>query len=447
MGQPPRVLRRRHIHFLIIGGSALLGLIALFNPSIDAIATRHAAATPSPAAHSAAPPVAVPLALPATETKPTASQQQTQVVRWDDVTVRSGDTLAAIFGRLKFSPNELYAVMAADRNKTATLKQLLPGQALRFGSDGEHRLTAMQYKIDRLTRLEIDRSDNGFSARNIKRPVETRLAYASGTIDSSLFAAGQKAGLSDAVVMQLATIFGWDVDFALDIRHGDSFTVLYEQQYLDGEKLADGNIIAAEFVNQGTTYSAIRFTDPAGNGGYYTPAGLSMRKAFLRSPVDFYRISSRFQRERLNPVLHIRRPHLGVDYAAPTGTPIKAAGDGKIIFRGRKGGYGNVIVIQHTGVYRTLYGHMSRFRGGLSVGSQVRQGQVIGYVGMTGLATGPHLHYEFLVNGVHRNPLTVKLPNASPIAAKYRAAFEAQARTLMARLDTVKRTTLALNTP
>ncbi len=277
--------------------------------------------------------------------------------------------------------------------------------------------------------------------------METRLAYASGTIDSSLFAAGQKAGLSDTVVMQLAAIFGWDVDFALDIRHGDSFTVLYEQQYLDGEKLADGNIIAAEFINQGTAYNAIRFTDPSGNGGYYTPAGLSMRKAFLRSPVDFYRISSRFQRERLNPVLHIRRPHLGVDYAAPTGTPIKAAGDGKIIFRGRKGGYGNVIIIQHTGVYRTLYGHMSRFRGGLSVGSHVRQGQVIGYVGMTGLATGPHLHYEFLVNGTHRNPLTVKLPNASPIAAKYRAAFEAQAKTLMARLDTVKRTTLALNTP
>ena len=238
-------------------------------------------------------------------------------------------------------------------------------------------------------------------------------------------------------------MFGWDVDFALDIRKGDSFSLLFEQHYLDGEKLRDGKILAAEFTNQGNKYRAILFTDPEGNSQYYSEDGKSMRKAFLRSPVDFRRISSTFQRERFHPVLGKKRPHRGVDYAAASGTPIKAAGDGKVIFRGVKGGYGNTVVLQHGSNITTLYAHMSRFRKGVTSGSRVKQGQTIGYVGKSGLATGPHLHYEFRINGVHRNPLTVKLPDAAPIQAKYKAEFMEQSRQLLAQLDLFKRVQVA----
>ncbi|HKJ77578.1 MAG TPA: peptidoglycan DD-metalloendopeptidase family protein, partial [Gammaproteobacteria bacterium] len=274
--------------------------------------------------------------------------------------------------------------------------------------------------------------------------VESRTAHATGTIETSLFEAGREAGLSDRTIMELAYIFGWDVDFALDIRAGDRFTILYEEQFLDGEKLRNGPILAAEFINRGRVVRAVRFTDPSGHTDYYSPEGRSMRKAFLRSPVDFRRISSRFQRERFHPVLGKKRPHRGVDYAANVGTPIKASGDGKIVFRGWKGGYGRAVILRHGGRYTTLYGHMSRFRGGLRTGSRVKQGQVIGYVGASGLATGPHLHYEFRVNGVHRDPLKVELPKAEPIRKAYRDDFRQASKPLLAQLEVLQRTRVAL---
>jgi murein DD-endopeptidase MepM/ murein hydrolase activator NlpD len=430
-------LRRRSIHALILGGAAFIGLVALLQPADDAAATRNEA------------PQSLSLPLPSAVTAPTPEVEVAQVAElpWQDIKVRSGDTLSAIFDRLKLSPRELYALMGADRAMTATLRQILPGQVLRFQIDDEQRqLNALHYRIDPLTTLVVERSADGFSTRHVTRQLENRLAYSSATIETSLFAAGQRTGLSDGLLMELATIFGWDIDFALDIRSGDQFTVLYEQSFLDGEHLRDGNILAAEFVNQGLAYRAIRFEDPQGNTSYYTPDGLSMRKAFLRSPVDFNRISSGFQPERFHPVLGIKRPHRGVDYAAPVGTPIKASGDGRLEFIGTKGGYGKTVVLQHGGAYRTLYAHMSRFRPGLAAGTRVKQGQIIGYVGKTGIATGPHLHYEFLVNGVHRNPLTVKLPTAAPIPAQYKDEFQQQAQMRLAQLEAVKQTTLAMNT-
>ena len=237
---------------------------------------------------------------------------------------------------------------------------------------------------------------------------------------------------------------GWR-NFALDIRAGDQFSLVYEEQYLHGKKLHDGNILAAEFINQDHSYRAVRFTDDKGHSGYYTPDGKSVRKAFLRTPVDFKRISSRFSMHRKHPKLNKIRAHKGVDYAAARGTPIRATGDGKVIYRGVKGGYGNVVILQHGTKYSTLYGHMSRFARGVYSGRQVHQGQIIGYVGMTGLATGPHLHYEFRVNGVHRNPLTVHLPDAAPLPKQYRDTFDNTSRPLLAQLDTLKRTMLALN--
>jgi murein DD-endopeptidase MepM/ murein hydrolase activator NlpD len=272
----------------------------------------------------------------------------------------------------------------------------------------------------------------------VHRTPERRISNASGTINSSLFVAAQKAGLPDNLTMELANIFGWDIDFALDIREGDKFTILYEELYLDGEKVENGDILAAEFINSGKIFQAIRYTDQGGNTDYYSPDGKSMRKQFLRTPVEFSRISSGFSLGRKHPVLNRIRAHKGVDYAASTGTPIKATANGKIIHRGSKGGYGNAIIIQHGTQYSTLYAHMSRYKGGLRKGSRVKQGQIIGYVGSSGLATGPHLHYEFRVNGVHRDPLRVKLPGAPPLDKKYMADFKVKASNMIARLDRVR---------
>jgi murein DD-endopeptidase MepM/ murein hydrolase activator NlpD len=237
------------------------------------------------------------------------------------------------------------------------------------------------------------------------------------------------------MTMELASIFGWDIDFALDIRKGDEFVVLYDELYLDGEKVGEGHILAATFINQGKTYQAVRYTDGSGVTDYYSPDGKVMHKTFLRTPVEYTRISSGFSLGRLHPILNRIRAHKGVDYAAPTGTPVKVTANGKIIFEGRKGGYGNTVIVQHGNHYSTLYGHLSRFSSGLSSGSSVRQGQVIGYVGMTGLATGPHLHYEFRIDGVHHDPLTVKLPGSEPLDKAYLADFREKAASLTSKLD------------
>jgi murein DD-endopeptidase MepM/ murein hydrolase activator NlpD len=364
---------------------------------------------------------------------------------WQTVMVKSGDSLAGIFDRMGLTPEVVHAVVSSGP-EAGNLKSLLPGETLRFDIQAGE-LKRLDYTMDPTRILEVTHSDSGFSSSLVVRTPEVRLAHASGVIDTSLYAAGLNAGLSEALIMQMADIFGWDVDFALDIRQGDHFLVLYEERFVDGKKLGDGDILAAEFINDGKIVRALKYTDPSGHTDYYSPDGRSMRKTFLRSPVDFRRISSRFQRERFHPVLGIRRPHQGVDYAAAIGTPVKASGDGKVVFAGVKGGYGNAVIIQHGGAYSTLYGHLSRFNKAARTGSHVRQGQVIGYVGRTGIATGPHLHYEFRVNGVHRNPLTVKLPDASPINKSYEAQFREHADSMMAQLSLLGQVQVAAREP
>jgi murein DD-endopeptidase MepM/ murein hydrolase activator NlpD len=442
-------LVNRKAHWIGLATSvAILGSIfALITD--NATATRADAQTLVEAAeHSISPGntrITLPLAIPAGDSQQIYTEPQTETsdVQWKTATVKSGDSLALIFAKQGLSPQQLDRLMRSDKS-TAALKRLMPGQQFRFGiQNGE--LQKLVYKIDELNTLKVNRDDDGnFDVATDTRQMETRVTNASGVIDSSLFLAGQQAGLSDNLIMELAGIFGWDVDFALDIRSGDRFTLVYEEQFLDGQKKRDGNILAAEFVNRGKTYRALRYTDARGVSDYYSPDGRSMRKAFIRTPVDFTRISSRFG-SRFHPTLKKRKNHHGVDYAAPRGTPIKAAGDGKMIFVGRKGGYGKTVIIQHGGKYSTLYAHMSRIKPGSHRGKRVRQGQVIGYVGSTGRSTGPHLHYEFRVNGVHRNPLTVRLPDAAPIKKKYRADFLNQSRGLVALLDVLHRTTVALN--
>ena len=363
---------------------------------------------------------------------------------WHDVTIKSGDSLAAIFTKLGIPPQQLHALLEQG-GATHNLKKIYPGQSLRLLTDSEQGLLKLSYPIDKLSTLEVSRNGDDFEISTTHRTPERLEVSASATIESSLFMAGHKAGLSDNIIMELAGIFGWDIDFALDIRKGDQFTVLYEEIYLDGEHIDNGNILAAEFVNQGKRFQAVRYTDAGGRIDYYALNGESMRKTFLRTPVEFSRISSRFSNGRKHPILNKIRAHKGVDYAASTGTPIKSTANGKIIHIGKKGGYGNAIVIQHGSRYSTLYGHMSKFRGGLKEGSRVRQGQTIVYVGSSGLATGPHLHYELRVDGTHRDPLRVKLPGADPLNKKYMADFTSKANALVAKIDLVRDVQVASN--
>ncbi|MDZ7661243.1 peptidoglycan DD-metalloendopeptidase family protein [Thiohalophilus sp.] len=365
---------------------------------------------------------------------------------WLTITVRRGDSLSAIFKRHKIPSQDLHEIMQLGRI-TRNLSALHPGDIVRLKLDADQSVRQMVFDIDRLTSLQVTRQqDEQFAARIVEHELDRRLTQTSGVINSSLFEAGKAAGLQDKLIMEMTAIFGWDIDFILDIRQGDHFTLIYEEQYLNGEKVQDGPIIAAEFINQGRRVHAIRYTDEQGRSDYYSPEGYSMRKAFLRTPVDFRRISSRFGK-RHHPVLNRMRMHKGVDYAARSGTPIQAAGDGKIVYRGWKGGYGRVIILQHGGRYSTLYAHMSGFKGSLRVGSRVKQGQTIGFVGSSGRATGPHLHYEFRVDGTHRDPLTVKLPDAEPIKAAYKTDFTQLAEKRLAQLDAARPSMLALNRP
>ncbi|MDH5764807.1 MAG: peptidoglycan DD-metalloendopeptidase family protein, partial [Gammaproteobacteria bacterium] len=348
--------------------------------------------------------------------------------------------------RANIRPQQLHEMMQLGKD-VKQLTHIYPKDTLRILSDDEGNLQALRYEIDHENYLIVERKDDGqLMANTYKHDIETRTTHASGIIDTSLFLAGQEAGVSQGIIMELAGIFGWDIDFALDIRTGDRFTLVYEEIYRNGEKIKDGNILAAEFINDGKTYEAVRYTNPeTSRAEYFTPDGKSMRKAFLRSPVNFTRISSGFTTSRYHPVLHKFRSHKGVDYAAKRGTPILASGDGKVIHKGNKGGYGRTIIIQHGSQYSTLYAHLNGYHKNLRVGSKVKQGQTIGYLGNSGLATGPHLHYEFRVNGVHRNPLTVKLPTAKPVPKRYLVDFKLSTAPMLAQLELLTRTQLALN--
>jgi len=364
--------------------------------------------------------------------------------KWQSLKVKRGDSLSVLFDRAKIKPAHLIELMKL--GKASELKRLHPGDTIKVISDEEGKLLALNYQIDGVRYLQVEREEEQLTANVLEHHIEVRSAYAAGEIESSLFLASAKAGLSQNTTMELANVFGWDIDFALDIRKGDKFTVIYEQRFKNGTKIKDGNILAAEFVNQGKVFRALRYTDPVTNyTGYYSPDGHSLRKAFLRSPVNFSRISSRFTTKRYHPILHRFRSHKGVDYAAGRGTPIRASGDGKVIYKGKKGGYGRTVIIKHGSRYTTLYAHMNSYNRKIRSGKRVKQGQVIGYVGSSGLASGPHLHYEFRVNGVHRNPLTVKFPSTKPIPKRYRDNFELTTKGYVAQLDVLSRSALALN--
>lgn len=353
---------------------------------------------------------------------------------WTTVTVKSGQSISSIIEAIGMNKAEWMALMALGRD-VAPLKSLRVGNTLHVLKNGDDELEELTYEYDETHTLQVHRVNDKLESTILEAELDHRPTNASGTITSSLFADGQKAGLSNRLVMQLANLFAYDIDFALDLKDGDHFSVVYDSVYKNGEKLRDGEILAAEFVNNGHRYRSMRYVYPDGSVAYYTPEGQSFRKAFIRTPVDFARISSGFNLHRMHPILNIIRAHKGVDYAAAIGTPVKATADGKIEFMGVKSGYGNVIKIQHGSHYETVYAHLSRYRSGLRTGSSVKQGQVIAYVGMTGLATAPHLHYEFHVNGVYKNPMTVALPRANPLSRKQVVEWRAKNAAVLAQLD------------
>jgi len=357
------------------------------------------------------------------------------------LTVSRGDTMEKLFRRNSLDIGHLMTIAQLDEAKQR-FRRIKPGDVFEVTHDAG-KIISLYSKLDLTNALQIERQEEGFTAQIIERPIEIRKRHAYGVIDSSLFESAAQAGLSDRTIMNVAGIFAWDVDFILDIRSGDNYYVQFEEIWQDGEFVTDGEIIAAEFNNNGREIRAIRFKDKDNVTDYFTPDGNSVRKAFIRAPVDFTRISSNFNPNRRHPILNTIRAHRGVDYAAPRGTPIKAAGDGKVIFRGNKSGYGKVVIVQHGGNITTLYAHMSSFAAKARVGSRVRQGQTIGYVGMTGLATANHLHYEYRLNGVHRNPRTVSLPDAEPIKAEYRQQFLTEAAPILEELEKFKSTQVA----
>ena len=366
---------------------------------------------------------------PATADGPTLpAPDGTEVV----LKIRRGDSLDVLFARNDLSRADLAGMTATELGRKH-LRLIRPGDEILVRHDAG-RVLSLERELGITETLRIDKDQNAFVAKEVERELERRPAVTSGTIKSSLFLAAADAGISDRTIMNLAGIFAWDVDFVLDIREGDQFRLVYEELWRDGERLDEGEILAAEFVNQGRAFQAVRFADPKGRIDYYTPEGRSVRKAFVRAPLSFSRVSSNFNPRRRHPKLNTIRAHRGVDYAAPRGTPVKAAGDGKVNFRGTKGGYGNTVILQHGGNITTLYAHLSRF-GKFRNGQRVRQGQVIGYVGSTGLATGPHLHYEYRTNGVHRNPRTVQLPDADPINPAYLGEFREVADALIEQLE------------
>lgn len=362
---------------------------------------------------------------------------------WQIDQVRRDDTLSSLLNRLNITNPEALNFLRHHADATPLSSQLRPGRAIHVETNSLGELLNLEYEIDSANSLIIERTVDGYQAHRTESALETLPTLKSAEITSSLFGATDAANIPDQIAIQMAEIFSSEIDFHTDLRKGDRFNVVYESQYKGGQLVKTGLVLAAEFTNRGKTHRALMYRNPEGQVNYFTPEGKSLHKSFLRSPLEFSRISSGFSMGRFHPVLQKMRAHKGVDFAAPTGTRIKASSDGIVSFVGVKGGYGNVVIIKHQNNMSTLYAHLSRFAPGLRSGKRISQGQIIGAVGMTGLATGPHLHYELLVNGRHVDPMKVALPTAASIVPNYRSHFFASSAPLAAQLDLLSADKLA----
>ncbi|WP_338040522.1 M23 family metallopeptidase [Nitrosomonas oligotropha] len=371
------------------------------------------------------------------------AETQANQTFWRQENIRRGDTIAAILNRLDVSNQDSTDFLQAARGSRA-MRQLKPGQTVYAQTTADGELLTLRYFFGNEELFLMEKTDDAFKMTEQPVELDTRIHMKSGEINSSLFAATDNAGIPNNIAMQLTEIFASEIDFYRDLRQGDRFTVVYETFANDnGKRAKTGRVLAAEFVNKGKSHQAIYFKASNGADGYYTPEGESLRKAFLLSPLTFSRVSSGFTNARFHPILKEWRAHRGIDYAAPTGTPVKATASGIVAFSGSQKGYGNLVVLKHNGKYETAYGHLSRFASGMSKGKRISQGDVIGYVGSTGMATGPHLHYELRIDGVQRDPTNVVLPSAPPIAKRDLNTFQKETHALVARLNIMRNIHLA----
>ncbi len=366
---------------------------------------------------------------------------------WQNIKVQSGDSISTIFQKVGLSDQDMFQLLNSS-DEAKILDRIYPGYQLDFKIPEQGELEQLRILKSPLEGILFTRGDNGYQAEAILKEAQLRQSFKVGTIADSLFMAGQQEQIPAVHIMEMANIFGGVIDFILDPRQGDQFSILYEEKYLDGEFIGTGEILATQYVNQGTTYTAVRYIDEEGEVGYYSPEGESMRKAFLRNPLDVFRISSNFNPRRRHPILNTIRAHKGTDYAAPTGTPVRATSDGRVTWAARNGSFGNLIVLKHSGGFETKYAHLSRYA--VKKGERVRQGQVIGYVGATGGATGPHLHYEFLMGGTHQNPRTIhdKLPKAKSIDSAEMDSFRSRTAGLLEQFSNLNNSLyLTINQP
>jgi murein DD-endopeptidase MepM/ murein hydrolase activator NlpD len=362
--------------------------------------------------------------------------------RVETFTIVSGDSLTRIFQRANLPISR-----AIELSKTADAKQLNRlsiGKTMRIYFDANDQWETLEYDTSKFNTLIVSPVDAGFEVSQHEKQVSYQSYSARGTIESSLGIAAESVDISNTITQKLVDIYKWEVDFARDLQAGDTFSVVYQKAYIDDEFIADGEILAASFTTGGRTIEAIRYTDSQSITGYFQPDGQSLRRGFLRTPVKLARITSRFGK-RKHPIKKVWKKHLGVDYGARSGTPVLSTADGVVQYSGKKGGYGNTVILRHGGIYTTLYAHMKKMGKGIRSGKAVTQGQVIGYVGQTGWATGDHLHYEFRVNGQHKNPLNVKLPKINPLAKKEMDAFTDHALPLLGTLTSLKVDQLAIN--
>ena len=343
-----------------------------------------------------------------------------EVISQQTYEVKDGEILSIIFEKFKVPLNTQYKIYSLKEANLVT--NIRPGNRIIFTYLG-NELTNIAIVKDKLSSIEISIGQK-IILNKVTNNIETISSYAGGTISSSFYEDASASGMPDSVIMDLAYIFGWDIDFVFDIRKGDTFSVIYETPYSKGEMVENGDILIAEFTNQNKTYVANRFIDQGGKKGYFDNNGENLQKAFLRAPLEFSYISSHFNPNRMHPVLHTIRAHNGVDYAAPRGSPVRATGSGSVEFVGVRNGCGKEIVLKHTNDYSTRYCHLNKFESKVKKGRKIQQGQVIGYVGSTGLATGPHLHYEFKIGNKHTDPVKIKLPSAEPLSSKLKMDFD-----------------------
>lgn len=427
----------RHVTLVSITVGALLTTYFMLKapaPSAEALATPAPVASSAPPVQSAAAPVA---ALP----EPVSPQPAESNRQWLTATVEPRDTLSDIFKRHGIKVEHAYA--AAKLKEAAILRKIRPGQKIQLAMNDDGGLAALRYSLDTFTTLRIVRENEQMRAAVVTRTPEVRVRSAKAAIWSSLLGAARGIDIDFDTIYDFARLFGWQVDFNKEIQPGDQFSVIFQELYLDGKKVGNGDILAAELITAKGRLRAIHHRDAHDHITHYAPNGDGIQRSFLRSPIKFGQVTSNFSHRRFHPILKKWRPHRGVDYGAPTGTPVLATGDGVVTLAGRKRGYGKTITIRHGFGYTTLYAHLNGYATGVKSGARVKQGEVIGYVGSTGWSTGPHLHYEFRVNGVHRNPLTVTLPKSAPIDSEYRQEFLTQAAYWSAELDEIGATSLA----